>query len=48
MGSTFGSVFRIATWGEPGFEDFIRVSIGLADDTEAFLAALADILNAAA
>lgn len=38
---------RIATWGEPGFEDFIRVSIGLAEDTAAFLAALTDILNAA-
>ena len=39
---------RIATWGEPGFEDYIRVSIGLPDDTEAFLAALREILNAEA
>ena len=38
---------RIATWGEPGFEDFIRVSIGLPEDTEAFLGALRGILNAA-
>ncbi len=40
-----GRGIRIATWGEPGFEDFIRVSIGLPDDTEAFLAALRDILG---
>ena len=38
---------RIATWGEPDFEDFIRVSIGLPEDTEAFLAALGEILNGA-
>ena len=37
---------RIATWGEPGFEDFIRVSIGLPEDTEALLAALREILSA--
>ena len=36
---------RIATWGEPGYEDYIRVSIGLPEDTEAFLAALREILN---
>jgi histidinol-phosphate aminotransferase len=38
---------RIATWGETGFENFIRVSIGLPEDTDAFLAALREILNAA-
>ena len=36
---------RIATWGEPGYEDYIRVSIGLPEDTEAFLAALQEILG---
>ena len=37
---------RIATWGETGYEEYIRVSIGLPEDTEAFLAALREILNA--
>ncbi len=36
---------RIATWGEPGYEDYIRVSIGLPEDTDAFLAALGEILG---
>jgi len=37
---------RIATWGEPGFENYIRVSISLPEDTDAFLVALREILNA--
>jgi histidinol-phosphate aminotransferase len=39
---------RIATWPEAGYEGFIRVSIGLAEDTDAFLAALSEILAAGA
>lgn len=35
---------RIATWADAGFEDYIRVSMGLPDDTDAFLEALAEIL----
>jgi histidinol-phosphate aminotransferase len=34
----------IAMWGEGGRDDVIRISLGLADDTDAVLAALAEIL----
>jgi len=36
---------RIGAWGEEGFESFIRISIGLPEDTDAVLAALRDILK---
>jgi histidinol-phosphate aminotransferase len=36
---------RIATWGEPQFPNYIRVSVGLPDDTDAFLAALREVLE---
>ena len=35
---------RIATWGAAGYENYIRVSVGLPDDTDAFLQALGEIL----
>ncbi|MDA0240426.1 MAG: histidinol-phosphate transaminase [Proteobacteria bacterium] len=36
---------RIATWPDEGYEDYIRVSVGLAEDTDAFLEALRDIFS---
>jgi len=36
----------VKPWKEPGFESFIRVSIGSADDNARFLAALREILGA--
>lgn len=35
---------RIAGWGEAEYPNFIRVSVGLPDDTDAYLAALAEVL----
>jgi histidinol-phosphate aminotransferase len=35
----------ITAWGDGGRDDVIRISIGLAEDTDAVLAALADILK---
>lgn len=36
---------RIATWGDPDFPDYIRISIGLPEDTDACLSALKDVLD---
>ena len=36
----------VKPWKEPGFENFIRVSIGSADDNARFVAALREILGA--
>jgi histidinol-phosphate aminotransferase len=37
----------ITAWGDGGRDDVIRISIGLADDTDAVLAALGEILGEA-
>ncbi len=38
---------RIKAWYEPGYEDCIRATIGTAEDTDAVLAALAEVLASA-
>lgn len=36
---------RIAGWGDPDFPDYIRISVGLPEDTDACLATLNDVLD---
>lgn len=35
---------QIKAWYEPGYEDCIRITVGMAEDTDAVLAALAEVL----